>query len=136
MTAEVRKTLPTILAALHDGTDATADAVAASIGNRFAELTRPAPVRPLATVEAIAAITETTPVRWRHGLIGSVHPAHDRVELRLPTKTIDFPGECAAALDTLVAGRPVTAATLPGLSGADGLVVLRRLLREAVVVVA
>ncbi|MBD0323576.1 MAG: cupin-like domain-containing protein, partial [Aldersonia sp.] len=44
VTAEVRKTLPTILAALHDGTDATADAVAASIGNRFAELTRPAPV--------------------------------------------------------------------------------------------
>jgi hypothetical protein len=43
---------------------------------------------------------------------------------------------CLPALESLATRRPVTAATLPGLSSAEGLVLLRRLLREAVVVVA
>ncbi|MCX5043587.1 cupin domain-containing protein [Aldersonia sp. NBC_00410] len=135
VSAEVRKTLPAILAALRSlpGDAAIAD----SIGNRFAELTRPAAVRPLATVESIGNLTDTATVHWRRGLLGSLESnggAH--VDLRLPGKTITFPVACLPALESIATRRPVTAATLPGLSSADGLVLLRRLLREAVVEVA
>ncbi|NED62503.1 cupin, partial [Streptomyces sp. SID10244] len=59
-----------------------------------------------------------------------------RVELRLHGRTISFPGYCAEALDTVARGWPVHAGALPGLDTADGLVLIRRLLREAVVVPA
>ena len=56
------------------------------------------------------------------------------VILRLPTKSITFPAECAPALRAVLDGGPVSAGSLPGLDVDDGLVVLRRLLREAVLV--
>ena len=132
--SQVRKTLPVILRALGEA-EALAPAVAESIGSRFAELTRPVAVRPLATVDAIAALTPDTAVRWRRGLIGALRLDADRVELRLPDKTIRFPAQCGPALEAVRGGRVVTAASLPGLDAADGLVVLRRLLREAVLCV-
>ena len=56
------------------------------------------------------------------------------VVLRLPTKSVTFPAVCAPALRAVLEGDPVSAGTLPGLDADDGLVVLRRLLREGVVV--
>ena len=54
--------------------------------------------------------------------------------MALPTKSISFPAVCEPALRAVLDGSPVTAGSLPGLDAEDGLVVLRRLLREAVLV--
>jgi lysine-specific demethylase/histidyl-hydroxylase NO66 len=58
----------------------------------------------------------------------------ERVLLRLSDRTISFPGSCAEALAELRRGPIVDAGSLPGLDSADGEVVVRRLLREGVVV--
>ena len=109
----------------------------AALAGRYLELTRPAAVRPLATLDAVAALDAATPLRWREGLHGSVGAsAADTVALRLPTKTLTFPAICAPALHAMLTGVPVAAGALPGLDAADGLVLLRRLLREAVLVAA
>ena len=121
------------------------DELSALAGERLAEqyldLTRPAAVRPLATLDAIATLGADAPLQWRNGLHGAAKadsPAHSdgggTVTLSLPTKSISFPAECEPALRAVLDGAPVTAAELPGLDAEDGLVVLRRLLREAVLV--
>ncbi|MCT2174426.1 cupin domain-containing protein [Dietzia cinnamea] len=109
---------------------------AGELAERYLDLTRPAAVRPLATLEAIDSLDADTVVRWRDGLHGALGPAPEsgRIALRLPTKSISFPAECEPALRVMIDGDPVRAGTLPGLDAADGVVVLRRLLREGVVV--
>ena len=54
--------------------------------------------------------------------------------LRLPDKVMTFPMSCADAVAALHRGLTADAATLPGLDHADATVLIRRLLREAVVV--
>jgi len=73
-------------------------------------------------------------VRWRHGLVASVAPSGDRFVLRLPDKEISFPYSCAEAVADLHGGMVADAGSLPGLDRADATVLIRRLLREAVVV--
>lgn len=116
--------------------DELAAKAAGKLAERYLDLTRPAAVRPLATLDAIDSLDADTPVRWRDGLHGSLGPASvsDKVALRLPTKTITFPAECEPALREMLGGGPVSPGALPGLDAADGVVVLRRLLREGVVV--
>ena len=120
-----------------------------TLATQYLDLTRPAAVRPLATLDALAALDADTALRWRDGLHGSIDPAPAgsdvaadahaaadaaTVVLRLPAKSITFPAECAPALRAVLDGGPVSAGSLPGLDVDDGLVVLRRLLREAVLV--
>lgn len=111
-----------------------------ALATQYLDLTRPAPVRPLATLDAVAALKPETRVQWRDGLHGRVDydgsdgSNPDTLVLRLPTKSISFPAVCAPALHAVLEGAPVSAGTLPGLDADDGLVVLRRLLREAVLV--
>jgi len=112
------------------------EAVGAKVTARFSERTRPAAVRPIATLREVSALGDDTAVRWRHGLIASVRVHGERVELRLPDRVVTFPGLCAPALRALQTGHVYTAPELPGLDTHDALVVLRRLLREAVVVVS
>ncbi|WP_314037368.1 JmjC domain-containing protein [Dietzia sp. CH92] len=116
--------------------DELAGKAAGELAERYLDLTRPAAVRPLATLDAMDSLDADTPVRWRDGLHGSLGPASasGKVALRLPTKTITFPAECEPALREMLGGDPVSAGALPGLDAADGVVVLRRLLREGVVV--
>jgi len=54
--------------------------------------------------------------------------------LRLPDKVMTFPIACADAVAALHQGTTADAETLPGLDRADATVLIRRLLREAVVV--
>ena len=54
--------------------------------------------------------------------------------LRLPDRTMTFPESCADAVQALHRGLIADAGGLPGLDHADGTVLIRRLLREAVVV--
>ena len=72
-------------------------------------------------------------VQWRHGLVATIDYSDGRVVLRLPDKVMTFPMSCADALTALHRGLLPTR-TLPGLDHADGTVLIRRLLREAVVV--
>jgi hypothetical protein len=106
---------------------------AARLSRRHAQRTRPAPVRPLATLAATGR-ADTQLVRWRRGLVAAVEHHADRVELRLPDRTITFPTSCAVAVDALRHGSSADADSLPGLDRADAAVLIRRLLREAVVV--
>lgn len=132
----VREVLATIARLATEEPDAIAARTGRALAARYLELTRPAAIRPLATLDAVAALDADTPVRWRDGLHGSIGPAAvaDKVVLRLPDKSITFPAECEPALREMIDGDPVSAGALPGLDAADGAVVLRRLLREGVVV--
>lgn len=109
------------------------DGAATRLIQRHAERTRPVPVRPLASLQA-AELADRTLVQWRHGLVAALENRGERLALRLPDRVITFPVSCAEALRALHRGLVADAATLPGLDRADATVLLRRLLREAVVV--
>ena len=71
---------------------------------------------------------------WRHGLVATVRRADGRVHVEATDRTISLPESCADAVAALRDGLVAEAGTLPGLDRADGEVVIRRLLREAILV--
>lgn len=129
------KVLAALTAAVGDHTDELSDGIAARLARRHADRTRPVAVAPLATLDA-ARTADTTRVRWRRGLWATLAEADGRVRLRLPDRTMSFPAFCRPALEAALSGTVLDASTLPGLDTHDGTVLLRRLLREAVVVAA
>ncbi|MCS5732822.1 cupin domain-containing protein [Herbiconiux daphne] len=114
--------------------------VSRSLASRFADATRPEPVAPLATVDAIAALDGTSLVRWRGSLSARIAVSDtgsgSRVRITTPTKTLALPAEAEAAVRRLHAGGDVLLADLPGLDVDDAVVVVRRLLREGILVPA
>lgn len=130
--ASVTKVMAQLVEALRDNASALSGAAAQQVTQRHAERTRPVAVRPLATLDA-SAHAPTTEVRWRHGLIASVDTSGTGIALRLPDRVITFPESCAQAVLALHRGLVADAGTLPGLDRADATVLIRRLLREAVV---
>lgn len=123
------------------GADGEADAVVTvsnSLASRFASATRPEPVSPLATVDFIAALDETSRVRWRGSLHAAVELTSDgeSVRIRTATKTVALPAEAEAAVRRLHEGGELALAELPGLDAASAVVVARRLLREGILVPA
>ncbi|MBO0678676.1 cupin-like domain-containing protein [Mycolicibacterium sp. S2-37] len=135
LVATVTKVMAEVVDRLRDDGATLSAGAAAQLVRRHADRTRPAPVRPLATLGAVAAAGDTA-VQWRHGLVASLQDAGDRVTLRLPDRIISFPSLCADAIGALYRGRIVDATTMPGMDAADATVLIRRLLREAVVVPA
>jgi hypothetical protein len=131
--ATVTKVMAEMVESLRDDASAIGDGAAAHLSRQFVERTRPVAVRPLASLAA-AERAGTVVVRWRHGLAGTLEYAGERIVLRLPDKTMTFPQSCADALAALQRGHHTDAAALPGLDLADATVLIRRLLREAVVV--
>jgi hypothetical protein len=123
-----------------DSTQATdaAVAVSASLASRFASATRPEPVSPLATVDVITTLDQSSAVRWR----GSLHATVDRsadgtsVRIRTSAKTVALPAEAEAAVRRLHEGGPATVGDLPSLDADSAVVVVRRLLREGILVPA
>ncbi|WP_020170986.1 cupin domain-containing protein [Gordonia polyisoprenivorans] len=134
--ALVGKTLAAALEVVRDRSTEIESGAAEILAHRHADRTRPASVRPLATVEALSNPASVGTVQWRQGLAAVVVEVAGRVELRLPDRTMSFPGFCADALVEVRRGTAVRSDRLPGLDAADGEVLLRRLLREAVVVPA
>lgn len=134
--AIAQKTIAVLSEVLRDAPAGTAENAGDRIARTFSERTRPTAVRPLATVVAVENLDSTTVVRWRHALIAAVRRNGEKVSLRLTDRTITFPATCAEALEALHAGTPIAAGALPGLDADDGVVLARRLLREAVVVPA
>ncbi|MGZ8178351.1 cupin domain-containing protein [Williamsia sp. SKLECPSW1] len=131
--AEATKALLAFADELRDRAHEWGSGVASDLTREIASRTRPAAVRPLATLDAMTDV-ESVRVRWRHGLIATVSQDPDRVHLHLGGRTISFPVVCADAIGHLVDGRDADVSSLPGLDAADSTVLLRRLLREAVVV--
>ncbi|MEF3402371.1 JmjC domain-containing protein [Agromyces sp. CCNWLW203] len=113
-------------------TDAARPAVV--LGNRFDTETRAEPVAPLATLDALATVAATTPVRWRGSLPVRVTTLDDRVRIVGRTKTVSLPVEAEPAVRRLATGEPVTPGDLPGLDAESAIVVVRRLVREGFVV--
>jgi ribosomal protein L16 Arg81 hydroxylase len=103
------------------------------LSRRHADRTRPVAIRPLAALDAVEHAA-TTAVTWRHGLVATLDHRADDVVLHLPDRTITFPASCGPAVDALSHGLVADAASLPGLDHADATVLIRRLLRESVIV--
>ncbi|WP_073257841.1 cupin domain-containing protein [Cryptosporangium aurantiacum] len=96
---------------------------------------RPEPVTPLAQAAAVAALDQQTVVRLRRHLHCAASDLPDgSVVLRLPDRTLTLPALTAPAVKTLLSGAPVRVGDLPGLDPGDRVVLVRRLLREAVCV--
>jgi ribosomal protein L16 Arg81 hydroxylase len=133
MAATATKTVAELVDTLRQRTDDLGSGAASRLSKRHAERTRPVPVRPLATLDA-AGQAGTTRVAWRRGLIATTDVVDGRAVLRLPDRTMTFPQSCAAAVQALHRGLTADADGLPGLDRADATVLIRRLLREAVIV--
>ncbi|KQU07763.1 cupin [Rhodococcus sp. Leaf7] len=132
----VRALLTDLVSAL-DENDAPVNrehAVADRVGRRFTEVTRPAPVRPLATIGSMAALSANSVVGWRPGLHARIVDADDAVTVTTRTKSVRLPAVCASAVHQLHSGKDCVVGELSGLDTDDALVVVRRLLREGIVV--
>lgn len=123
--ADVRALLTDHLASV------TPDALAAHLRRRTWSANRPGPVAPLAQAEAARDVRIGDVVRLRPGLHHRVEPG-DPVRLLLPDRTISLPPATAEALLRLTSGADVVVGDLPTLSEPDQLVLVRRLLRESV----
>ncbi|BCB75491.1 cupin domain-containing protein [Phytohabitans flavus] len=95
---------------------------------------RPAPIRPLAQADAIAALGPDDRVTVREGLRWRLTAeGDDRVALHTFDRTLTLPSGCALALRALLDGGVTRVGDLPGLeTDEDRLVLARRLLREAI----
>ncbi len=129
------KAMAAVVERLRDHAADVGEGAAARLARRHTARTRPVPVRPLATLEAIGVVNAATRLRLRHGLVPTLRRVADRAELLTGERSISTPGYCLEALRTIRSGEIVSAAELPGLDAADGTVLLRRLLAEGVVVV-
>ena len=96
---------------------------------------RPGPLRPLAQLAARAALTADSRVMLRPGLQFRLMTG-ESLTVQLPDKAISMPSYCAAAVRTVLDGRPHRVGDLPGLDPEDCTVLIGRLLGEAVVVPA
>jgi ribosomal protein L16 Arg81 hydroxylase len=130
--ATVTKVVAQMVELLRDDASALGAGAAARLTEQYVQRTRPVPVRPLASLEA-ANSAATTVIRWRHGLVATVDNSNERVVLQLPDRVMTFPVSCAEAIQALHGGLVAGADALPGLDHADATVLIRRLLREAVV---
>lgn len=132
--ATTAKVIAQIAGHLRDNAEVLSTAAAERLITRHGSRTRAEAVRPLAMMRA-AEQADTMHVRWRRGLTATISEERDgRVALSLADKTIRFPVVCSGALRELITGRTADAAALPGLDSADGAVLIRRLLREGVLV--
>ncbi|MGW1346514.1 cupin domain-containing protein [Kribbella sp. NPDC002412] len=109
------------------------DELAARLRRRTWPTSRPAPLPPLAHAASIASLAVGTTVRLRPGLRCRVLPG-DPVTFQLPDRTITFPATTLDAVQALCNGTDHKVGELPGLAEQDQLVLVRRLLTEAVLV--
>jgi hypothetical protein len=114
--------------------DVPVSRIAERIGVDLMRRTRPEPIGPLAQLRAAADVEPDTVVRLRTGTRLRIEHAADSVRLVLLDRTIALPAATAEAVKTAVAGAPFRAGELPGLDPDDQLVLVRRLLREGLLV--
>jgi lysine-specific demethylase/histidyl-hydroxylase NO66 len=97
---------------------------------------RPAPLGPLAQAAAWSSVSQDSVVVARRHLSSAVSGQGERVVVTLPDRRLELPAAAGKAVRAMLEGTPVRVADLPGLDAADALVLVRRLVREGVVVPA
>ena len=112
------------------------EAVARRVRRRVWSGGRPEPVGVVAGTAFAAGLASGDVVRLRVGLHHRLRPAGEHVVLELPDREISLPAFTEAAVRALTRGTPVAVGSLPGMEEADQIVLVRRLLREGVVVPA
>jgi lysine-specific demethylase/histidyl-hydroxylase NO66 len=116
-----------------------AEQVRERVARRLARAVSAEPLRMLAQAEAVRRLGPGSVVRPRRGL-GHRLDLGDPVRLRLPGREITLPAVTGPALGVLLDGGPVTPAAIGagdlGLDDDDALVLVRRMLREGVLVPA
>ncbi|MGB9377114.1 MAG: cupin domain-containing protein, partial [Mycobacteriales bacterium] len=110
--------------------------VARRVRSRVWSGSRAAPIAPLAQAAAIGTLDGHSVVVLRPRLRHHLRHDGDRLVLEMPDRTMTLPESTGASLEVILAGEPVRVDDLPALDSADRLVLVRRLLREAVVVPA
>ncbi len=111
-----------------------ADAVARRVRRRVWSGNRPEPVRPLAHTAFVDGLAPGDVVRRRAGLGHRLLDGGTRLVLR--DREITLPPSTGQAMVALVDGGPHAVGSLPGMDPADQVVLVRRLLREGVLVPA
>lgn len=137
--AAVEPELAATVAALRDWLETVDPAeVAGRLRQRLWPGDRPGPLRPLAQaafrerLDALSTVTLRPGLRWR-----LTHDEPGRVTLTTFDRALTLPDGCAPALEWLLSGDVRTVSDTPGLDGVeDKLVLVRRLLKEAVLVPA
>jgi bifunctional lysine-specific demethylase and histidyl-hydroxylase NO66 len=114
----------------------SAEAVARRVRRRVWDGGRPEPVRPVAGAAFAEGLAEGDAVRRRTGLHHRLVDRGEQVVLELPDRRVALPATTAAAVRALLAGGTRTVGDLPGIDAADQVVLVRRLLREGVLVPA
>jgi lysine-specific demethylase/histidyl-hydroxylase NO66 len=98
--------------------------------------TRPEPIGPVSAAAFADGLAVGDRVRRRTGLHHRLVTDGDRLRLELPDREITFPPAVEPALRALLGPDSQTVGNLPGMDQADQLVLIRRLLREAVLLPA
>ena len=131
--SSIRPDLSATVAAAREILEAALDdgEIGEAFRRSFADAVRPAPVRLLATVDAMAVLQPGDAVGWRSGLSPRIEDDEHTVRIVLRRKTVSLPAEASAAVHSL-SERDHAAGALPGLDAESSLVVSRRLLREGV----
>jgi len=110
--------------------------VARRVRGRVWAGTRPEPIGPVSAATFADGLAVGDRVRRRTGLHHRLVTDGDRLRLELPDREITFPPAVEPALRALLGPDGQTVGSLPGMDQADQLVLIRRLLREAVLLPA
>ena len=113
-----------------------AEEVARRVRGRVWTGGRPEPVRPVAGAAFADGLSVGDTVRRRAGLRHRLDARGQRLVLELPDREITLPADTASAVRELLADGGHTVGRLTGMDEADQLVLVRRLLREGVLVPA
>jgi hypothetical protein len=108
--------------------------LARRLADELADSTRPEPIRPMAQLAALAAITPASCFRLRPGLRARLERGPDVVLVKAIDTGLSLPLAAEAAVELVLSGEPVTAAALPGLEAEAALALVRRLVTAAVLV--
>jgi hypothetical protein len=113
----------------------TADDVADRVAARTVAGTRPAPIGPLAQVHALDTLDGSAVVRVRAHLQHGLDDDGEQVTVRLPDRTLRLPATTGKAVRMLLDGARLHVHELPDLDLDDAMALVRRLVREGVVVI-
>jgi hypothetical protein len=113
-----------------------AEAVARRVRRRVWTGGRPEPMGVVAGTACAEGLAVGDVVRRRVGLHHHLRAAGEQVVLELPDREVAFPAFTEPALRALLDNGPVAVGSLAGMEEADQVVLVRRLLREGVVVPA
>jgi len=111
---------------------ASVEAVAAAVADEVTTQTRPAPLGPLAQLQAVETLGPETVLQLRRGLRCRIARRGGELQLRLLDRTIELATSAENAVKAVLTGELLTPATLPGLDADEQLALARRLLREGV----